>query len=112
MFCITDQFNQIIFHFIRIEIQQSDPVNAFNRIQFLQQFTKMLFIIPVKPIPGTVLGNKGDFLHPIFHKFLCLSNNFRFITAVEAATDQRNRTKAATVVTAIADLQIGHPWLA
>ena len=86
---------------------QANPLQAFNLLQFLQQYIQARLAVQIHAIAGNILCDYQDFLCTAGYQLFCLSNQLFHRHTTEATADKRNYTIAATVVATLCNAQIG-----
>ena len=108
---VPDRIEKIIRYLIRIEVENPQPVQPFQSVEFLNKIGKHQPSGKIDAIAGTVLRDQGDFLHSAFDQCPGLFDNLLHFPRDEGSPDQRNRAVAAAVVAAVRDAKIRHPRL-
>ena len=103
-----DHINEFIGSVRGIEVVEPDPVEV-QLAKLLQQFRKLMLAVEVRAVPGDVLSDDDQLLHPGGGKLRRLVQQLIHGTAAVLATAGGDHAVGTVIVAALSDPQIGIP---
>ena len=103
------RFDDLVRQPVRIEIEQPDPFDALDRVQFAKQLGKGELLVEIESVLRDVLSDEIDFASASVGKVASLGEDALDRLALVRPAEAGDGAERTTVVAALGDLQVRAP---
>ena len=99
--------DQLTINFLWITVQDADPLDPWDFIQFIQQLMQGFLPIQVHAIQRCLLRHQDQFFYPLACKFFCLRQKLFHRDAAVTAADFWDNAVCAAFIAPFCNFQMG-----